>query len=274
MCEIKKFIRHIVYLNIVVSIAIGTLSAGFAFAFQVRFWILYGIFSFFSTMAVYNGQRVFKVKGSKPTPWLVWVDKNKKHLLLLSTCCLLVALTIFMVLPKTIITLVFLGLTGAVSILYVLEVGGITIRQVPHLKIHLIGLSWSTLVVLFPLTNHSIDIDLWFVFAVFVAHYLYVLAVTIPFDIRDLKFDAPNQKTIPQVIGVRNSQIVSLFSLVGSALILIFTGAVDFTNSVFYFAIFAQMILVIFMNERRSDLYCAGLIDGSIALLGASYFFN
>jgi hypothetical protein len=61
---------------------------------------------------------------------------------------------------------------------------------------------------------------------------------------------------------------------VGSALTLIFTGAVDFTNSVFYFAILAQMILVIFMNERRSDLYCAGLIDGSIALLGASYFFN
>ena len=274
MRKIRKFILHIVYLNIVVSLAIGFLSAGFVYAFQTRYWFLYGVFSFFSTIAVYNGQRIFKVKDSQPTPWLLWVDKNKKALFLFSVCCLLVALNVFLVLPKTQITLLFFAITGVISVLYVLEVRGITIRQIPYLKIHLISLSWAVVVVLFPLTNQPRNVDLWLLSVLFFAHYFYTLAVTIPFDIRDLKHDTQSHKTIPQVIGVRNSQVLSLFLLLICSIALIGIDFVAPSNVFFYCAILIQMILVLCMNEKRTDLYCAGLIDGSIALLGASYFFN
>jgi len=43
-------------------------------------------------------------------------------------------------------------------------------------------------------------------------------------------------------------------------------------NVLFYIAIITQLVLLIGMNEKRNDMYCAGLIDGAIAILGLSYF--
>ena len=106
-----------------------------------------------------------------------------------------------------------------------------------------------------------------------VAHYIYVLAVTIPFDIRDLKHDIPEQRTIPQVVGVRVSKFISIVLLLCFAMtILYFVEPFLLLNPWFFISIFVQIVLVLFRNEKRSDIYCAGMIDGSIALLGLSYF--
>lgn len=147
-------------------------------------------------------------------------------------------------------------------------------RQIPHLKIHLISITWVVVVFLFPMINEAaVNLDLNTLFIIGGAHYLYVIAVAIPFDIRDLKYDTPEQKTIPQVIGVRASKIVSMSLLGMFALIMVyFVDSQLINNKGFLVAIEIQMILVAFMNEKRSDIYCAGLIDGSIALLGLSYF--
>ena len=105
-----------------------------------------------------------------------------------------------------------------------------------------------------------------------IAHYAYVLAVTIPFDIRDLKYDWPSQKTIPQFFGIFGAKAI------GVILLLFFDGYMIsilddlMFNPLFHSAVVIQIVLVIYMNEKRPDSYCAGLIDGSIALLGLSYF--
>ncbi len=46
------------------------------------------------------------------------------------------------------------------------------------------------------------------------------------------------------------------------------------TNYVFHTAIVVQLLLILGMNEKRSDLYCAGGIDGAISVLGVSYFLS
>ena len=122
----------------------------------------------------------------------------------------------------------------------------------------------------FPLLNESIDAN---ILHYAIAHYVYVIAITIPFDIRDLKYDSPEQKTIPQILGVAGSKFTACL------LLLIFTGMMVALRTelqfspLFYLGVLAQLILILLMNEKRSDLYCAGWIDGSISLIGASYFF-
>lgn len=259
-------------MNVIVAASTGVLSAGYAHFNSIDSWLLYGCFSFFSTFAVYNGQRLFKSKSLVQTPWLKWVDENRKGLLFLTVISGIGACVTLLSLPKIEpITLVLLAWTGLISVLYVFKIKGINMRQIPHLKIHLIAISWVTVIVIFPSINESKGEALvWSA----VAHYLYVLAVTIPFDIRDLKHDSHKQRTIPQVVGVVASKFFSIVLLVCFALIMLscVEGYLLF-NPVFFVSIIVQMVLVLFMNERCSDLYCAGLIDGSIALLGLSYFF-
>lgn len=105
-----------------------------------------------------------------------------------------------------------------------------------------------------------------------VAHYCYVLGITIPFDVRDLKYDLPSQKTIPQIIGVNASRMLSLFLILVFSLMMLYIDQRLWSNGLFYLSVLTQFALIIFMNEKRSDVYYAGLIDGAIALLGFSYF--
>ena len=142
-------------------------------------------------------------------------------------------------------------------------------REIPHLKIHLIAISWVAVLITFPMVNEE-----WFTNVILysIAHYLYVLAVTIPFDIRDLKYDLKEHRTIPQVVGVKASKAVSLVLLIGFVAIMVYVNCDLLYNWAFYGAVLVQIALVLLMTEKRSDFYCAGLIDGSIALLGLSYF--
>ena len=260
---------YLIYLNLVVAISTGVLSGGYAFRLGVEHWYEYALFGFFSTMAVYNGQRLLKSDAAIRTPWLRWVEKNKAFLFLLSIFCLLGAATLLIRLNIwKWETLMLLAVSGVISILYVIKINGMNMRELPHMKIHLISLSWVVVLLLFPAIQEGAELR-W---EVFVAHYIYVLAVTIPFDIRDLKYDRERQKTIPQVLGVNGSKVLSILLLAGFTAIMFYSDPNLMHNFVFHLAVSIQVALVVFMNEERSDLYCAGWIDGAIAILGASYF--
>lgn len=114
-------------------------------------------------------------------------------------------------------------------------------------------------------SNHLFEIGM--------AHYAYVLAVTIPFDIRDLKYDLKGQGTIPQLIGVSASKMLAIALLLSSMFIISSLFPILLMQPMFYLAFVLQMGLIVLMSESRSDLYCAGWIDGSIAILGLAYLF-
>jgi hypothetical protein len=199
------------------------------------------------------------------------VKKNEQWIYLLVISSGLAAMSCFFFLGSIRLgSGLILGVSTLVSLFYVLRIKGRNLREVPFIKIHLIAISWSLILIIFPMLNEGIANGIiWNG----IAFYFYVLGVTIPFDIRDLKYDLPNQMTIPQLTGVIGAKIIALFTIVLFSLMVLYIDQRLWWNPVFYAAILVQIALVIFMNERRSDLYCAGWIDGAIALLGFSYFF-
>tara|TARA_R110002072_G_C7973360_1_gene535044 strand:+ start:2223 stop:2942 length:720 start_codon:yes stop_codon:yes gene_type:complete len=237
---------------------------------KIESWIYYGVFAFSSTLAVYNGQRLFKSADVHKSPWLGWVRKHQKMIFLLVFFSIVLAGLTFLRIQKMDLTaLALLLISGLVSVFYVFRIKGKNMRELPFIKIHLIAFTWVVVLIVFPLINENSSVQ---ILPMAFSHYLYVIAVTIPFDIRDLKYDAPNQKTIPQVIGVKASKILAISLLVSFFCCMILQQENLAFNAVFYCAVLLQMILLAFMNEKRSDFYCAGLIDGTIALLGLSYF--
>lgn len=268
--SIKRIQNHIIYTNIVVALSTGVLCAGFSFAIQIEKWLLYGLFAFFSTLAVYNGQRLFKADHLHQTPWLAWVHRNKKILFGLVVVSAIGAGIVFSAINKLEwSSLILIGIASLISVFYVVKFRGKNMREIPYLKIHLIALTWTIVLIVFPVLNEGINIS---IVRVGIAHYLYVLAITIPFDIRDLKHDSPAQKTIPQILGITNSRILALMLLVAFAVIMLMLFASLWFNWLFHLSVLVQMALVLFSNENRSDVYYAGWMDGAITLLGASYF--
>jgi len=231
---------------------------------------MYGVFSFFSTIAVYNGQRLFKASKTPATEWLRWVHKNQRGIFLVVVFASTLSLLTFIQLQQLDWrTFALLSISGLISIFYVLKIRGVNMREIPYLKIHLIAFTWVVVLLIFPILNEKVNVQ---ILPIAIAHYLYVVAISIPFDIRDLRFDNPSQKTIPQLLGVISSKILAFFLLGLFFFILVYTYPTLLFNPFFYLATFAQAVLILIMNESRSDFYCAGLIDGAIGLLGLSYF--
>ena len=199
-----------------------------------------------------------------------WVKQNKRILIILSFLFGVGALYFLAQLNGLSLYAVgTLFVACIISALYVLKIKSRTLREFPHLKSHLIAFSWMAVIVLFPSINEGKVSSLILVAP---AHYLYTLALTIPFDIRDLKYDHPSQKTIPQVLGVLWAKLVAVGLVVGFAVLMLFSYPQLSWNYVFYIAVAVQVLLLSLMNENRPDYYCAGLIDGGIALMGLSYF--
>lgn len=240
--------------------------------------LLFGLFSFFGTLAVYNGQRLFKI-SDVDTPWLVWVRKRTKAIKMLTVFASAASLAIALfIMNGRDYLYVGLWMTPAViiSFLYVFRMKGKNLRDVPNLKIHLIAFSWVSILILFPFLSRFYLPESFVrpFIALILGHYCYVIAVTIPFDIRDLKYDKAHQKTIPQRIGVHGAKLVSIGLLLITAIFLTGLTPIRSDNYWFYGAIAVQIVLILGMNTKRSDFYCAGWVDGSIALLGLAYFLN
>ena len=86
------------------------------------------------------------------------------------------------------------------------------LREVPGIKIFLIALAWSLVSVGLLVEEYQIGGQLMFGFCLFTVFVLFLL-LTIPFDIRDLKYDKFQLKTIPKVFGEEKARYIACASL-------------------------------------------------------------
>mgnify|MGYP000285845633 CR=1 FL=1 len=100
---------------------------------------------------------------------------------------------------------------------------------------------------------------------------LFVFAITIPFDIRDLQLDDLSQRTIPQVIGIEKSiTLANVLLFLGAVLgwVCVAYSAAAFTGLLMSYVL--TSIILSFVKKETKELYYSGLIDGTIALQAAT----
>ena len=122
--------------------------------------------------------------------------------------------------------LVATGILGLFTLLYALPVFGPekNLRSLPGVKIFIIAIVWAGSTVLIPLINAKVYLNMENLVD-FLQRLFLIVVLTLPFEIRDLKYDHEMLGTIPQKIGVFNTKVF------GSILILIIGGAELFQNS-------------------------------------------
>lgn len=277
MKVVGKILDFLVFGNIVVSLGTTGLTGVTLYLLDAyRPDLLW--FTFFSTLFIYNlslvlGNRKLKDANS-PVRRHQWLLEHDTLLTVMGIAGLLIS-TYFLLFSFDIYTLVFLAPFGLLAAAYSfpIKIAGKTyvIRESGLNKIFVITLIWGVMTVLLPivevrgmemlLTQDSI--------LLFLSRMAFVFAITIPFDIRDLRYDKETDvTTIPRVLGEKKAKAMSV------ALMFVFIALTSFLHNPMNHAwklIFAGLLLsgvttaiiLLFCNKNRPEYYFSFLIEGT-----------
>lgn len=105
-------------------------------------------------------------------------------------------------------------LLGFLTLLYALPFfGERNLRTIGGIKIYIIALIWAGVTVFLPVIDSGMLVNAEVILEFFQI-FLFVLVLLIPFEIRDLKYDRAELKTLPQNIGVRGSKLIGVIFMI------------------------------------------------------------
>ncbi len=146
------------------------------------------------------------------------------------------------------------------------------LREIPGLKIFLISFVWSASTILLPIIKSSNNYNIATIIAMLTERFLFVFAITIPFDIRDMEADAKHKlKTIPLLLGKKKAMISANLSLVLFIAVCILhynTFNLMWLNCAFSLSAVSTLF---FMNNKKLQshpYYHYGILDGTLLLQG------
>ncbi|MEP7196868.1 MAG: UbiA family prenyltransferase [Saprospiraceae bacterium] len=245
-------------------------------------WHPYLFLIFFGTLLEYNFHRfvtIFTHKEALKSDKHSWVNKNLTNFYILVGVSLIgFVVVVFMAELKVLLTLTPIAL---ITILYSMPFFGKTrsifrLREIPFLKIFLIAFVWATATIILPVSKSLESINYYSVIALLIERFLFIFAITIPFDIRDIDSDN-NQglKTIPNTLSEEKSLNLAYISL-GLFFII---SVIHFSILGYWFVLFAIIISAattfIFLSSKRMKqmpIYHYGILDGTMLLQGLLVF--
>lgn len=233
---------------------------------------------FFATFFEYNLHRLITVISNPKaleSDKHKWVKNNRKifyGMVLLSLTGFIISITlakkevIFTLAPIAMLTL-FYSLP-----VFRQDVFLFRLREIPMLKIFLISFVWSAITILLPIIQTGLPYNRIQVILMLAERFLFVFAITIPFDIRDLTIDRQSGlKTIPTLIGERWSLRVSNMALLIFMLLCLFHYSVLNEWYILLAMILSALSTLFFINNQKMKkmaYYHYGLLDGTMLLQG------
>ncbi len=274
-----KITAALIQSNIYISLAAVALTV----AAQIQLgmhpqWHPYLFIIFFATLFEYNLHRLITVVTNKEALQSEkhrWVNENLVTFYVL----VFVSVTGFAVVSlmasrKVLLTFAPIAL---VTLLYSVPISKsrrhlLRLREIPYLKIFAIAAVWATSTVLLPVVQTPESIDHSQVVYLLLSRFFFVLAITIPFDIRDMEPDRSQQlKTIPILLGEKQSLRLSYLFLVIfgtiSAIQYIPQKKWLFLGSMCVSGITTFLFLKL-RYFRKFQFYHYGILDGTMLLQG------
>jgi hypothetical protein len=240
-----------------------------------------GGFVFFSTLFCYNYMRVFnflKLKKNDTLP--LWIQNNKSliYLIIITSGFFLLFFCFFLGFSF----LLLISPVIFVSLFYQsnIKLNGnfYSLRGIPLFKIFLISVTWSYITLLVPLLYEGYVVD-YSVLSFLFQRILFLIAVLIPFDIRDIKAD--NIQTIPNTVGVFRAKLFGWFCLFMIQVFLLIDVFNYTISAPFFIALFISIeltsIVLYFANENKSFIFYGIIVEGvsiimCLFVLLASFF--
>lgn len=245
MVGLKSFLRFYINSSLHVSFAIlsFTLVTYLKYDIPIDPWLL--IFIFFASITAYN---FIKYAGIAKFHHFS-LSRNLKYIQILSIIAF-VGL-VWSTFCQSFKVLGLSVLMGSITLLYALPVFNQSknLRAIPGAKIYVIAMVVTVVTLLIPLIdNHPMVPEE--LLLDFVQRFCLIIALILPFEIRDLKFDRAQLETIPQRIGVSNSKILGYILLFLVLLLEVLKDITAYSLSLFAIALVTAYVLKISKTEQ------------------------
>jgi hypothetical protein len=144
------------------------------------------------------------------------------------------------------------------------------LRSIGGLKIYIIAFVWTGATVALPLANTDIKYE-WSVTAILlyaVQRFVFIIALMLPFEIRDLKFDSLKLSTIPQKIGIKKTKLIGILLSIVCVLVTPFIHRTDVCEKLLTIVIIMLIYTLLLLNAKsnQSKYYSAFWVEGIPAI--------
>lgn len=136
------------------------------------------------------------------------------------------------------------------------------LRKIPTLKIFIIAAVWAGVSVYLPVVYNFTD---WSLDATLLTaqRFLLVLALIIPFEIRDFNYDASTLGTLPQLLGIKKTKIFGLLMLAGCVILEFFkTGGLNTTGVLHFIILAITAYSILRAKTDQSNYYASFFVEG------------
>lgn len=261
----KKLVDFYIFSNIHVALAGFSLTKITLINFGIADRLT-PLFVAFSILISYNFIRFYEIKNNRLNWFKDWFFMNLREILLLMMLSILGLTFILFFTDFNLNSLLILFPFAFMTFFYaipIVKIGKLEVsfRNFPMVKIFSIAIAWAGISVFFPLY----EANLQFTSAVYLEFFqriLFLLAITIPFDIRDVNTDSKSLKTLPQFIGITSSKVLGILLLFGFVLLEIFKE--NFTYIGFLIVLIISMITGIFLwfsSPKRPRYYTSFWVE-------------
>jgi 4-hydroxybenzoate polyprenyltransferase len=218
-----------------------------------------------------------KPKNPEKSPFrrVRWIFSHYRLIITITIIAILCLIPISLFLSTT--SLLLLSFLAIISIAYNLPIFTINdkkfgLRNIPGIKLFLIALTWSLSCVLLPIleleSSRLVIVSSRDTILLIAKRFIFVAAITVPFDIRDLFQDKTYElKTIPVILGERKAYLVCLLLLViYSVLLFLFNKSFDLNFMGLMITIIVTGWLIFKSEWERNEYYYFLFLDGTLIL--------
>lgn len=223
---------------------------------------------FFATLMIYAVHRIvglFRLTDFIEEGRYYIINKFKWHIWVYAGIGLIGSFCCFFQLERA--AQFSLVIPAFLSLGYIFPVFGeknLRLRDFNGVKIFLVAIVWAYVTVILPTLEG--DVLGMATVLMFLERAFFVFAITLPFDIRDLKVDAYNEvKTIPAMLGVKRTQWLSFVLLGLMLLIAFFLYEWNIILGLFLSVVLTAFFIKI-SPKQTNDYFFTGLMDGTMII--------
>ena len=269
---LKALLNFYLYSSLHIAIAASAFSLEICYLFDIDINYYLLAFVFCSTIFIYSIHRIIginTVPDVLSTGRYSVIRRFKSHIYIYAVLSVILIVFLLFKIPQS--SLIYLIILGMISLSYTLPVFSSKkrLRDFDFIKIFLIAISWA----LISLLQYSGNYLSMIVALVFIEHSLYILSITLPFDVRDLEVDQSNNvKTLASYWGHSKTYKWAyglMFVCWGITLLAIYNHLNYLNINIILLISVAYLFsagCIRLSRNKSSDYYYSGLLDGVIIL--------
>ncbi len=258
MSFLKRLFDLYINSSIHVSLAVVALAVITYIEFEITKDIGLLFFLFFGSVSGYNFVKYAEVAGLHHRS----LTKSLREIQVFSFLCGLGLLLSLFWLSREALLVSFC--LGVLTLFYAVPIFSSkrNLRAVTGIKIYIIASVWTGTTVLLPIIHSGYAVTST-VLLVMLQRVIFIIILMIPFEIRDLKYDNKDLKTLPQLIGVNRAKTagyVMIFCFLGMQYLLGF----ELLTRTFIIYTFLAIILVVFIyfaNSKNSRYFTSFWVE-------------